>query len=175
MSLNLHCKQRPASLQLISTHGAVDSQSVTSRIQIRKDPSAADQSDVLISKTLSLVPVTATLPSSPTRSASHLNRTTPTTTNSTGRTESPTKTTFVTVVITRSSSEEEERETPPATKTVFCSLTPQVIHVTISAVPSATAVAGSPQAQGGQVRTANGPTLTQTAKIFLVVLGVICK
>ncbi|KAF1362069.1 hypothetical protein EJ07DRAFT_153643 [Lizonia empirigonia] len=173
MSLNPY-RRRPASLQLIPARAALDDQIVTSTRQIPRAPEATGQHiEVLFKKSYPLETI-AIPASSPTRSTSRLNGTTTTIRHTTSRNKSPTRTAFVTIVKTISSPEEAD-ETPPATKTIFFSTTPQIVLVTVTAVPSTTALAGSLQAQDSEEGSENAPALTQTARVFLIALSAIGK
>lgn len=173
MSVNPY-RRKPASLQLIPACAVLDDEIVTSTSQIPRAPEVTGQHiEVLFKKSYPLETI-AIQASSPTRSTSRLNGTTTTTGHTTSRNKSPTRTAFVTIVKT-TISPEEANETPPATKTVFFSTTPQIVLVTVTAVPSTTTSAGSLQAQDSEEGSENAPALTQTAKVFLTVLSAIGK
>ncbi|XPS72908.1 hypothetical protein M3J09_005065 [Ascochyta lentis] len=169
MSQNLHRRQRPASLQLVSTYGAFSTPT-------QQAPVAIGQLSELPSITHSLVLATATRAGSPKRSTSQMNHIRPTVLYSTSRSRSPTETIFVTIVSTKSGSEGKENDSPSPTTTIFFSVAPQMIFTTISVLPSmTTVVAGNTGIEGSQIGPEKGLSLTRTARDFLITLGAVCR
>lgn len=168
MTRVLHRRQRPASLQLLPTHGFPPNQETTFSGQTPKASKIPSPSQ---GRTPSPRLVTTARASSPLR---------PTTTISTSRVESPQLTVFITTTTTRHLPEEDE--TPSPTQTVFFPA-PETVLVTISdtttrtAAPVSTATVGTEnsQAQNGSSSSGGNQAPSRAAITVLAVLGAFCK
>jgi hypothetical protein len=171
MSRALQRIQRPAALRLLSTYDSLDNADIISSGQTYGASETRSQSPGRITFSAG---VATTRASSPTRFITITGK---------SRTKSAQQTVFVTITTTRRWYEGDEDKTPSPTKSVFFPTATQTIRITISDIPITTsaissvttASVGSAQTQVGSVKPGSSPALTQTARVGLTVLGVICK